>query len=121
MPDIERRLADWRRALAETAGCSDDVLDELESHLRDEVERLVQTGEPEERALDLALSRLGPPQALGAEFAKLARGPEAFPAILHALGVPAPHLRDAGGLDQFLLSDFGAEISIVAPVDSDDR
>jgi hypothetical protein len=25
-------------------------------------------------------------------FAKLARGPEAFPAIFHALGVPAPHL-----------------------------
>jgi putative oxidoreductase len=25
-------------------------------------------------------------------FAKLARGPDAFPAILHALGVPAPHL-----------------------------
>jgi putative oxidoreductase len=25
-------------------------------------------------------------------FAKLARGPEAFPTILHALGVPAPHL-----------------------------
>src|SRR5262245_64818157 len=73
MPDIERRIADWRRALAETAGCTDEVLDELESHLRDEVQRLVQTGEPEERALDLALSRLGPPQALAAEFAKLAR------------------------------------------------
>jgi putative oxidoreductase len=25
-------------------------------------------------------------------FAKLARGPEAFPVILHAIGVPAPHL-----------------------------
>ena len=25
-------------------------------------------------------------------FAKLARGPDAFPAILHTLGVPAPHL-----------------------------
>src|SRR6185503_1320527 len=25
-------------------------------------------------------------------FAKLARGPDAFPIILHALGVPAPHL-----------------------------
>ena len=72
MPDIERRIADWRRALAETAGCTDEVLDELESHLREEVQRLVQTGEPEERALDLALSRLGPPQALAAEFAKLA-------------------------------------------------
>ena len=73
MPDIERRLADWRRALTETAGCTDEVLDELESHMRDEVQRLVQAGEPEERAFDLALSRLGPPQALGAEFAKLAR------------------------------------------------
>ena len=73
MPDIERRIADWRRALAETAGCTDEVLDELESHLRDDVQRLVLTGEPEERALDLALSRLGPPQALAAVFAKLAR------------------------------------------------
>src|SRR5215470_5149385 len=25
-------------------------------------------------------------------FAKLARGPDAFPMILHAIGVPAPHL-----------------------------
>ena len=73
MPDIERRIADWRRALAETAGGTDEVLAELESHLRDEVQRLVRTGEPEERALDRALSRLGPPQALAAEFAKLAR------------------------------------------------
>ena len=60
-------------ALAETAGCTDEVLEELESHLRDEMQRLVQTGEPEERALDLALAQLGPPQVLGAEFAKLAR------------------------------------------------
>ena len=73
MSDIERRIADWRRVLAESAGCTDEVLDELESHLRDEMQRLIQTGEPEERALDLALSRLGSPQALGAEFAKLAR------------------------------------------------
>lgn len=73
MPDIERRIADWRRALAETAGCDNEVIDELESHLRDEMQRLVQAGQPEERAFDLALFRLGPPQALGAEFAKLAR------------------------------------------------
>ena len=59
--------------MAGTAGCTDEVLDELESHLRDEVQRLAQAGEPEERALDLALSRLGPPQALAAEFAKLTR------------------------------------------------
>ena len=43
-------------------------------------------------------------------FAKLARGPDAFPAILQALGVPAPHLlgwltifvETAGGLAVFL-------------------
>jgi putative oxidoreductase len=43
-------------------------------------------------------------------FAKLARGPDAFPAILQALGVPAPHLMGwltvfveiAGGLAVFL-------------------
>ena len=73
MRDIERRIAEWRRTLAENAGCTDDVLDELESHLRDEVDRLVQAGESEGRALDLALARLGTPKALGAEFAKLER------------------------------------------------
>jgi putative oxidoreductase len=43
-------------------------------------------------------------------FAKLARGPDAFPAILHALGVPAPHFMGwltilveiVGGLAVFL-------------------
>src|SRR5262249_9786101 len=77
MPEIERRIADWRGAMAENAGCTDEVIDELESDRRDEVQRLVQTGEPAERALDLALSRLGPPQALAAEFAKLARDGDA--------------------------------------------
>src|SRR5262249_60430518 len=47
--------------------------DQLQRPLRHGVERLAQGGEQEGRALGFARPRLGPPQALGAEFAKLAR------------------------------------------------
>ena len=73
MPDLEQRLAAWRQTLAADAAFSVEVIDELESHLRDDIQRLVLAGESEERALELGLARLGPPRALGAEFAKVAR------------------------------------------------
>ena len=38
----------------------------------------------------------------------------------HELGRADDGVGDTGGLDQFLLGDLGAEIAIVAPVDSDD-
>jgi hypothetical protein len=88
MPDLDRRIADWRRTLAETAGCRDDVIEELESHLRDEMQRLILAGEPEERALDLAIARLGTPQTLGAEFAKVAwDGPTRWLPVYFAHGL----------------------------------
>jgi hypothetical protein len=71
MPELEQLIAKWRRGLAETAGCSKEVLDELESHLRDEIQQLVRTGHSEERALTLAASRLGSPHTLATEFAKV--------------------------------------------------
>jgi hypothetical protein len=71
MRDSEQRIAQWRQSQA-AAGCGPDVLDELESHLREEMRRLVLAGEPEERALEAALSRLGSPGAIAAEFAKVA-------------------------------------------------
>jgi hypothetical protein len=72
MPELEQLIAQWRRGLAETAGCSKEVLDELESHLRDEVQQLVRAGHSEEQALTLAASRLGSPHTLAREFAKVA-------------------------------------------------
>src|SRR5215472_8585328 len=38
----------------------------------------------------------------------------------HKLGRADDRERDAGGYDQFFLGEFGAEVAIVAPVDSDD-
>ena len=70
MPELEQLIAQWRRGLAGTAGYSEEVLDELESHLREEVQQLVRAGHSEEQALTLAASRLGTPQRLAAEFAK---------------------------------------------------
>lgn len=72
MPEMEQRIAQWRRDLAETTGCNNEVLDELESHLREEIQQLVRTGQTEEQALALATLRLGQPSALAREFAKVA-------------------------------------------------
>ncbi|HEY7314671.1 MAG TPA: cytochrome c biogenesis protein CcsA [Gemmataceae bacterium] len=72
MLELEQLIAQWRRGLAETTGCSSEVLDELESHLREAIGQLVQGGHSEEQALTLAASRLGSPPALAAEFAKVA-------------------------------------------------
>jgi hypothetical protein len=72
MANLEERITQWRRELAESLGGSAEVLEELEGHLRDEVGRLVQAGQPAEHAFDAAVTRLGGPQALAAEFARLA-------------------------------------------------
>jgi len=47
------------------------VIDELESHLRDEVERLTRGGLPLDQAWPQAVARLGGPEQLAAEFAKV--------------------------------------------------
>jgi ABC-type transport system involved in cytochrome c biogenesis permease subunit len=73
MPELEQLIAQWRRGLLETTGCSAEVLDELESHLRDEIQQLVATGHTPEQALTLAAARLGNPSTLAAEFAKIAK------------------------------------------------
>src|SRR6516164_8947746 len=86
MSELDRLIATWRRGLAETAGCSKEVLDELESHLRDEVQQLVRAGHTEEQAMTLAASRLGSPHTLGAEFAKVARPAPWLPVRIFGIG-----------------------------------
>ena len=54
-----------------------DVLDELEGHLRDELDELMRAGHSPDEAVGLAVRRLGEPGEIAAEFAKLpaARAP----------------------------------------------
>jgi hypothetical protein len=76
MFDLESRLTAWRRAMVEKIGDRRDVLDELEGHLREEMHRAALAGRPAEAAWDDAVRRLGSPEDLGREYAKL---PEARP------------------------------------------
>jgi hypothetical protein len=71
MFDLEQRIRQWRQAQAHALGGRAEVLDELESHLREEVQRLVAAGQAPANAWDLALARLGDPRQLAAEFGKV--------------------------------------------------
>jgi hypothetical protein len=74
MFDLEAQIKQWRRAQGEALGGRAEVVDELESHLREGVQRLMQSGEAPESAWQLALGRLGSPRELAAEFDRVGSG-----------------------------------------------
>jgi hypothetical protein len=71
MADLENRFAQWRRELAEALGGSAETLEELEEHLRDDVNRRIAAGEPPGAAFAAAAAHMGNPAALAAEFARV--------------------------------------------------
>jgi hypothetical protein len=71
MFDLEQNIEQWRRMLTNVLGGQAEVIDELESHLREEMQRLVSAGQNPEQAWEAALTRLGGPQQLAVEFGKL--------------------------------------------------
>lgn len=68
--EIDARVAEWRRALSRSATVTDADADELESHLRDQIEELSRRGLDEEEAFLVAVRRLGATDAITAEFAR---------------------------------------------------
>jgi hypothetical protein len=71
MSDFEAEIAEWRCQLF-TAGIKDvEVLEELESHLREEIDRGLRAGADPRRAFQTAADRFGRFQALKAEFDKI--------------------------------------------------
>jgi hypothetical protein len=100
--DLERRIQEWRQTMAETLGDRPEIIDELEGHLREEVQRLAQSGQAPERAWEAALQRLGKPGPLAEEFAKVPAGPW-LPARLVGLVLVVL----SAGLAWFLLSALG--------------
>jgi hypothetical protein len=71
MSDVEKCIEQWRRALrtSEAFGASD--LEELESHLREEMERLRPLGLSETESFLVARHRLGATEALETEYEKV--------------------------------------------------
>jgi hypothetical protein len=73
MFDLEQAMAEWRRQMLAAGIKNPSVVDELECHLREDVEREMQSGLSGEEAFQAAVKRIGLPLPLKSEFAKVAR------------------------------------------------
>lgn len=71
MFNLEQSIAEWRQGMGSAGVKNPEILDELESHLRDEYARGVEAGETERQAFAVAAQKLGQPSALKHEFAKV--------------------------------------------------
>jgi hypothetical protein len=71
MFNLDEAISHWRREMAGAGIPGSRLLDELESHLRDDIDALVSAGMPEAQAFRLAVSRLGEADSVSAEFRKL--------------------------------------------------
>ena len=70
MFNLEPSIADWRRQML-AAGIKTPVpLDELESHLREEIERQMRSGLDVQKAFEAATRQIGQARALRSEFEK---------------------------------------------------
>jgi len=70
---LEQSISAWRKQML-AAGIKAPVpLEELEIHLRDEIERQMRSGFDEARAFDLASQLIGQPRPLNHEFKKTER------------------------------------------------
>ena len=70
MFDLNQQIDSWKSAFAKKQACSIDELQELESHLREEIAALVAAGRSEQEAFAVSVSRLGDPDKICIEFAK---------------------------------------------------
>jgi len=73
MFDLNRAIDTWHRGLESDELRRGETLDELESHVREEVERFVKSGLHQEQAFERAVSRIGQSKDLAREFAKVGR------------------------------------------------
>jgi hypothetical protein len=71
MFDLKKEIAKWRMTLSKKQTCDKSDLDELESHLEDEIDQLKLKGLSEQEAFLVAAHRLGNTDELADEFAKV--------------------------------------------------
>lgn len=72
MFDLEQAVLEWRRRMLAAGIRTPEAVDELEGHLRDDVEAQTHAGISAERAFENAVRRLGDAVLLKKEFAKTA-------------------------------------------------
>ena len=71
MFNLEQAIADWRQKML-AAGIESPVpLEELELHLREEIDRLTHAGQEPQQAFEAATQQIGPAGSLNLEFSKI--------------------------------------------------
>lgn len=71
MHNLEQWITDWRKAMMAAPNFRRETLDELENHLRENVDQLVRSGITEAEAFQHAVTQLGSPATIASEFQKL--------------------------------------------------
>jgi len=71
MFDLNQAISEWRKKMIAGGINPPAVLDELENHLREDVEQQVRAGASQKQAFDMAVNRIGKSDLLKAEFAKI--------------------------------------------------
>jgi hypothetical protein len=74
MFDLNEQISQWRTSLSQSQTCRQSDIDELENHLREEIENLTASQLSEQEAFWIAAHRLGDTNALAGEFAKTNKG-----------------------------------------------
>ena len=95
MFNLDMAIKEWRQRMLAAGVNNPNILDELESHLRDDVERRTQAGAGEEQAFEIAVRSIGQPAVLKNEFAKSGamnrtRLQRLKFALLRFVGIPLP-------------------------------
>jgi len=71
MFDLNNAISSWRMNLSEKQTCAKSDIDEMETHLREEIDSLTAAKLSEQEAFLVATHRLGDPDSLADEFAKV--------------------------------------------------
>jgi hypothetical protein len=104
MFDLEPAIADWRKQML-AAGIKTPVpLEELESHLRDEIERLIKSGLNEAEAFKTGIHNIGQGRVLQNEFNKVETDHKMKRAIMLIIGWLAAGVTLLYGMFRFELN-----------------
>lgn len=113
MFDLDQAIAEWRKQMLAAGIQSPVPLDELEMHLRDEIERQTQSGLSAQLAFESAVQRIGQAKTLKSEFAKTdrtkamaRRGLKRFLIIVFSASVVALNINLASELKAICLIDL---------------
>lgn len=67
---LENAIKNWKQSLHKNLSLEDGYIEELESHLRDEIDNLVNAGKSEEDAFNIAIENIGESKSISFEFFK---------------------------------------------------